>query len=343
MFWLSHFLSLAELRDKIGLCQWFQFGDKQLLEATINDLAKLGIHNLRTGLSWADYHRPGGEQWYDYQMGRLAEANLNVLLSVWHTPPSISESGSCSGPPRRLLDYADFISKIIDRYTGKFEALELWNEPNNRLKWNFADYDPDWAKFSEMVGAAAYWAKRCGQRTVLGGMMPVDKHWLKMLANRGVLDVVDVVAIHSFPGMWTGDRYWWDWPRDWHGWPARIQDIQSCTASHPIWVTETGFATCQENSGLPNGHEQQCKWLFNAIFAPAERLYWYCVRDMSYRHPCIEMTEDGGRIDHREYHLGLTTAAGKRKPAWQLLWRLMHDGLEEAVSYNRASGARKRL
>ena len=168
--------------------------------------------------------------------------------------------------------------------------------------------------------------------------MPVDRFWLSMLADRGVLDVVDVVAIHSFPGMWTSDRYWWDWPKDWHGWPTKICDIQNYANGHPIWVTETGYATCQTESGKSNGYSEQSKRLFHAMSAPVARLYWYCVRDLSYRHACIEMTEDGGRIDHREYHLGLTTVAGRRKPAWQLLSRLMCDGLDEEADFTIGSG-----
>jgi CDP-paratose 2-epimerase len=122
---LSEVAATRGIREKLGLCQWFQFCDKALLHDTIKDLSELGVHHLRTGISWADYHRPDGKRWYDYQMQALEDAGLNVLLSIWHTPPSLSESGSCSGPPRRLLDFADFIDEISERYAGKFDYLEL--------------------------------------------------------------------------------------------------------------------------------------------------------------------------------------------------------------------------
>lgn len=316
------------LRDRLGLCQWFHFGDKDLLHNTVRDLAELGIQHLRTGISWADYHRPHGKRWYDYQMEALTDAGLKVLLSIWHTPPSISESGSCSGPPRRLLDFADFVDGIIERYAGKFDSLELWNEPNNRLKWNFADYDPDWSKFAEMIAAAAFWAKHLGQRTVLGGMIPVDHHWLNSLQKRGVLDSIDVVAIHGFPGMWTGSSYWWDWPQTWSGWSSKIQGIRLCTGDRPVWVTESGYATCKGNTASPGGFIEQSQRLSEAMQAPVERMYWYCVRDMSYDYPCIEMSEDDGRMDHREYHFGLSTVRGERKLAWWTLRRALEEETE---------------
>src|SRR5215207_3883724 len=102
------------LRDKIGVCQWFHFEDDATLNQTVELLHELNIRHLRTGISWADYYRPGGKQWYDRQMRALAD--FDVLLSIWHTPPSISEGNSCNSPPKRLRDYADFIDHVISDY-----------------------------------------------------------------------------------------------------------------------------------------------------------------------------------------------------------------------------------
>src|SRR5215218_9817307 len=79
------------LREKLGVCQWFHYEDYESLDRTIEAMGDLGVRLLRTGISWADYYRPGGKAWYDHQMAALADAGLDVLLSIWHTPPSISE------------------------------------------------------------------------------------------------------------------------------------------------------------------------------------------------------------------------------------------------------------
>src|SRR5436190_5552813 len=152
--------SRKNLRDKLGVCQWFHFEDRSMLDRTIETLHDLNVKHLRTGISWADFVRPGGRKWYDRQMKALASSGLEVLLSIWHTPPSISEGDACNSPPRRLQDYADFIDLVIGEYGDSYASLELWNEPNNRLKWNFEQFDPQWHKFAEMIGAAAYWAKQ---------------------------------------------------------------------------------------------------------------------------------------------------------------------------------------
>src|SRR5947209_12183026 len=88
------------LRDRLGLCQWFHFQDYANVDRSLELLRELGVRHLRTGISWADYYRTGGKQWYDWQMDCLRHAGLEILLSVWHTPPSLAENGACNGPPR---------------------------------------------------------------------------------------------------------------------------------------------------------------------------------------------------------------------------------------------------
>src|SRR5688572_10203543 len=102
------------LRDKLGVCQWFHFEDDAALHRAVALMRELGVRHLRTGISWADYVRPGGKAWYDRQMRALEE--FEVLLSIWHVPPSVSEAGTCNSPPRPLRDFADFVDQVITEY-----------------------------------------------------------------------------------------------------------------------------------------------------------------------------------------------------------------------------------
>lgn len=310
------------MRDKLGICQWFHFEDFAGVERAVAHLRTLRVKHLRTGISWADFFRPGGEQWYDWQMAQLAE--FEVLLSIWHTPPSISESNACASPPRRLRDYADFIDLVITRYGAQFEALELWNEPNNRLKWDFLRCDPDWSKFSRMIRDAAHWAKQRGRQTVIGGMMPVDHHWLETLRRHGALADIDVVAIHSFPEMWWSDQPNWDWHRDWHGWPQKLEYIAE-HAQKPIWITETGYATWSCDRDSEAREDLQVSLLEEAAAAPCDRVYWYCLEDLDPARAAIE----GFHVDEHEYHLGLLRHSGSSKPAHEKFRELLSGGSEK--------------
>ncbi len=316
------------LHEQLGLCQWFHFEDHDRLDQTVALMDELGARHLRTGVSWADYHRPGGAAWTDHQMATLARAGIEVLLSVWHVPPSLSESGTCAGPPRRLRDYADFVDTLLTRHGDQFAALELWNEPNNRLKWAFPTHDPGWDKFAEMIRDAGYWAQHRGCPTVLGGMIPVDPHWLDLMAERGVLDVCDAVGIHAFPGMWWDEAPNWDWHRDWHGWHKKVDLAAAHAAGRPIWCTETGLATWDLAAERPAKHDLQAQALREAAAALAHpllvRLYWYCLLDLPSDREAIEDTIDG-RHDENEYHLGLVSADGQKKPAFYTMRALLAD------------------
>jgi len=309
----------SKLVDKFGICQWFHYQAYDNLWATIEVLQELGIRHLRTGISWADFLRPQGEPWYTWQMRTLAEAGFHILLSVWHVPPSLSEGGTCASPPRRLRDYADFIDFVITCYGDYFAELELWNEPNNRLKWDFERYDPHWAKFGAMAGDAAYWAKERGKTTVLGGMIPVDHTWLNLMEYYGVLSYIDVVAIHGFPEMWWNDAPNWEWYTHWRGWQGQIDYITEYAGDRPIWVTETGLATWDMAQEAVGRYDLQTLMLEEAAAAPVERVYWYTAIDLAPEREAIE----GFHVDENEYHLGLVTHDGHKKPAFYRLQELL--------------------
>jgi CDP-paratose 2-epimerase len=226
-----------------------------------------------------------------------------------------------------LLDYADFIDHVITLHAGQIGALELWNEPNNLYKWDFEKDDPGWRKFAEMVGCAAYWARQRGVRTVLGGMMPVDPSWLRLMDSHGALPHMDIVGIHGFPGMWWPDRPNWDWHSHWAGWEEKLRGLSPASGGRPVWITETGFSTWNLETHSVAKLDVQEHYLLEAAMAPVDRVYWYCLIDLDPSREAIE----GFHVDENEYHLGLVDHEGLRKPAFQRLRRLFHgDKLHSA-------------
>lgn len=96
-----------------GLCQWFHFEDGRL-DAAVSWLRKLGRPRLRTGISWADWHRPGALAWFDRQMQALAEFDLTLTLCF--TPPSRGLRACHTSPPQQPREFADFAEEVVRRY-----------------------------------------------------------------------------------------------------------------------------------------------------------------------------------------------------------------------------------
>lgn len=172
----------------LGVVEWFRIGDRRHVDQAIAGMKAAGVARLRTQLSGAEWHTPGGAEWYDWLLPRLGN-DFDLLPCIHYTPPSLSRNGTSSGAPKRLRDYADFIDQMLTRYGRHFEAIELWNEPNNLLDWNWRQ-DPEHELFCEMIGDAAHWAGQRGMRTVLAGPSPFDPVWLDAMGRAGILNTV---------------------------------------------------------------------------------------------------------------------------------------------------------
>ncbi|SFP51289.1 SDR family NAD(P)-dependent oxidoreductase [Tranquillimonas alkanivorans] len=291
-----------------GFVEWFRPGEHDRVEETLPGLVASGAKHLRTHLSWAEYHAPGGQEWYDWLLPKLG-AHFDVLPCVHYTPPSLSRTGKSSGPPKNPKDYADFIDMALTRHGEHFTHVELWNEPNNLLDWDWR-VDPDCAIFAEMVGGAAHWVRERGWRPVLGGPCPFDPVWLDTMGRRGVLDRVDAVGFHGFPGTWDSEE------GSWEGWHTHLDAMRRILRSYnetaEVWITEAGYSTWRGDQ------IEQVRRFDECLSAPAERVYWYSWRDL----PPEVAVQEGHWFDPRHYHLGVVDADNNPK----LLGRLLKSG-----------------
>ncbi|HEV7275210.1 MAG TPA: NAD-dependent epimerase/dehydratase family protein [Devosiaceae bacterium] len=296
-----------------GFVEWFRPGEYQRVETMLPAIVASGASFLRTHLSWAEYLAPGGEEWFDWLLPKLGGA-LDLLPCVHYTPPSLSRTGRTSGAPRDLKSYADFIDHVLSRYGEHFTHIELWNEPNNLLDWDWRE-DADFQMFCEMVGGAAYWAGQRGWKPVLGGPSPFDPYWLDLMGERGVLGVVSAVGFHGFPGTWDSEA------GSWGGWDLHLGEMRSILDRYnrdaEIWITETGYSTWRNNE------IEQVRRFHKALHVPADRLYWYGWSDV----PPDIAVQEGLWFDPRHYHLGAVDARNQPK----LLARLLAEGGLERV------------
>ncbi|MCE5276898.1 MAG: GDP-mannose 4,6-dehydratase [Planctomycetaceae bacterium] len=325
---LSTLTNAALQSNRLGVVEWFRVGERQRVGQALADLKALGVHHIRTGISWADWMLPEGPDWFDFLIPALGK-DCSLMPCFVFTPPSCGRKADITSPPRRPKAYADFIDVMITRYGRYFEYVELWNEPNSTAYWDMTQ-DPDATLLGQTIGSAAYWARRRGKKTVLGGMSPIDANWLEMIFDRGVMEHIDVVGVHGFPASFD---------YVWHGWQDGIDSVQRVLDKHKnkaqIWITETGFPAWRHE------HREQLRQFFLALAAPAQRVYWYSLHDL---HP-EAATPQGFHMDDREYFFGLKDPYGEPK----LLYRLLanqglsglrrHTWLTERASFN--GGRRK--
>lgn len=298
----------------LGILEWFRPGEYEEVRNAISDLKKLGITHLRTGVSWADWYMDGTEEWYDWLFAEL-DKQVDILPCFLYTPPSIGEMAKTSAPPKNLKDYADFIDLMITKYGNYFDWVEFWNEPNNKVEYDYT-MDYSWNKFSQMIKMAAYWAKHRGKKTLLGGMSPIDPNWLQMMIEQGAIENIDAIGIHGFPDVFD---------QQWKGWEVSINAVhevlQRFDLKKEIWISEAGFSTWQ------NDEVKQFEEFKNVLKARADRIYWYSLNDLNPKNPTV----GGFHLDEREYSFGMKKVDGSKKLLYRLLER---DGLENIFNHS---------
>lgn len=103
----------ARTTPQMGLVQWFHFEDPRLDEA-VSWMKRLGVTQLRTGLSWADSFRPDALGWFDRMMEALED--FDVTVTFCFTPEHRGLMPHHTSPPLVPDEFAGFCAEMIGRY-----------------------------------------------------------------------------------------------------------------------------------------------------------------------------------------------------------------------------------
>jgi beta-xylosidase len=138
---------------------------------------------------------------------------------------------------------------------------------------------------------------------VLGGISPIDPMFIANMGGKGVLEHVDVVAVHGFPldwNLWTIDQ-----------WPAKLDEIRAVTHL-PIWVSEVGVSSF--------GAEEVQAWGLARTAAllagETPRVHWYSLYDLPRAWPATTRHKEAeGSSYYRHFHMGVLREDGTPKLA----------------------------
>jgi len=187
------------------------------------------------------------------------------------------------------------------------EAVMFWNEPNNKSHWDF-EVDPGWTRFAAMVklAAEAVRAENPNLLRVLGGISPIDPNFISNMEAQGVLNLLDVVALHGFPLDWN---HW-----SIHEWPEKIREIRDVT-SLPIWISEVGTSSFGAEEIQEFGLRRSAELLIGTV----PRIHWYSLYDLPKAWPATTRHREAeGSAYYRHFHMGLLDEHGTPKRAlWQ--------------------------
>ena len=204
------------------------------------------------------------------------------------------------------------------------EAAMIWNEPNNKSHWD-PEIDPDWAMFADTAirAASAIRAVNPAVTRVLGGISPIDPHFIGNMKRRGVLDHVDVVAVHGFPLDWNLWQI--------NEWPDKIAEIEAAAPDHAVWVTEVGVGSFGAEEVQRFGVDRTAELLIGRV----PRIFWYSLYDLPRTWEATTRHKEAeGSSYYRHFHMGLLREDGTPKLALEHFARHAGDlGLMQWFHY----------
>ncbi len=186
------------------------------------------------------------------------------------------------------------------------EAIQFWNEPNNLSHWDYT-LDPDWSIFAQMVKYASKEVRADAPQItqLLGGLSPLDPAFVELMQRQGVLDMVDVVALHGFPLDWNL------WQID--EWPEKIAEMRTA-AGKPVWVTEVGASSFGAEEVQLFGLQRTAELLLPLL----PRVHWYTLIDLpNHKGAVTRHKESEGSAYYRHFYFGLLRSDGVPKTALQ--------------------------
>lgn len=221
------------------------------------------------------------------------------------------------------------------------EAVMIWNEPNNKSHWDF-EIDPDWRLFASLVKVTgdAIASENRAVLKVLAGISPIDPEFILNMRGQGVLDHVDIVAIHGFPLDWN------HWTIE--EWPDKLREIQAVTQL-PVWISEIGASTFGAEEIQVFGLQRSA----DLLIGKCPRIHWYSLYDLPKAWPATTRhRESEGSSYYRHFYMGLLREDGTPKKALKLFGEFTPDlgicqwfhfedhRLSDAVRHLRALGVK---
>jgi beta-xylosidase len=139
---------------------------------------------------------------------------------------------------------------------------------------------------------------------VLGGISPIDPHFIQRLKEKHVLDHIEVVAVHGFPLDWNL------WPI--HQWPQRIGEIEAVVPDHEIWATEVGVGSFGAEEVQVFGVDRTAELLLGRV----PRVFWYSLFDLPQSWGATTRHREAeGSSYYRHFYMGLIREDGTPKLA----------------------------
>ncbi len=255
-------------------------------------MVELGVAAVRSHIHWS-LVQPTQETWdWSVSDGALAAAEANGLEYIAMLGYGVAWASSQTSddkyyPPDDPADFAVFAGAAAERYAGRIQRYEIWNEPNAGYRFWKPELAGDPVAYGELFLAAeaAIHAADPNAQVLIGGTffheqgIPGTLSFIEEMlqAHPDLLGRADAVGVHPYtqypPRVPPED----DQEGEVAIWEMYSQ-LRALTGTLPLVVTEMGWP-----SWNPVDEDDQAAWLTRSMLlsqaAGVTDLCWYTLYD----------------------------------------------------------------
>lgn len=260
---------------------------------TVEMVQGAGFNWVRLHFYWSDIQR--GPDWWDPLaidniVNQYHDAGINILATV-SNPPDWARDTSGERLITNLADWQNFTFFMADRYKGKVQAWEIWNEQNLASTFGGTVRVQDYAELLQ----GAYQGVKAADNSALvvfGGLTPTgvndpsiaidDVQYLRSFyeyQGGSYTEFFDIMGMHANATDNGPDLMYPDnpgvgkWSQDPSFYFRRVQQLHDVMTEHgdtrPSWITEFGWTTANQAPGYEYGAnvtaQQQADYLVRAF------------------------------------------------------------------------------
>src|SRR4051794_4729694 len=193
----------------------FMWGHREEADRDLKLAKEAGFTWVKQRFEWRNIEKfkKGDYQWFepDITVDRINKAGLGIIARLDNQPDWVRKDKifPASGPPDNIEDWKDFIQDFAERYKGKIQIYEIWNEPNISREWG--NLKPDAKAYTEMLKVSYTEIKKIDPNAIVVsvGLSPTtensdraisDTLFLKDMYTNGAKAYFDMLGVHA-PGF----------------------------------------------------------------------------------------------------------------------------------------------
>jgi hypothetical protein len=190
--------------------QVFLFWKEEIADRDLQLVQDAGFNWVKQEFAWREIEGAGKGvfDWSrtDRVMDQIDAHGLKVIARLGVQPQWAGGGYPEIGPPNNMQDFADFAAAVAQRYKGRIDAYQIWNEPNLAREWG--NRPPNAAEYTQMLKSAYEAIKAVDPFPVIisAGLAPTtrnddvarpDIYYIQEMYDAGAAPYFDALGAHG--------------------------------------------------------------------------------------------------------------------------------------------------